>query len=156
MIVTSWTKSIDQSLVYQDHVSILVLSSSLHWYESRNILYSNVPFPVSIDIFDCQIDVPQIPMLPFLVNLLLPMNLSCLICINQTVCKLVVRFTHRQEWIDLLFRWKEDFLYRFNGIKKSQIFQLTVKFLPLTFSLQIVWMSIEWLFNSTEHMFCMP
>jgi hypothetical protein len=57
---------------------------------------------------------------------LFPMNLSRFISVNQAVSKLIMRFADGQKWVNFFFWRQKDFLNRLNGIKKSQILQLTV------------------------------
>ena len=83
------------------------------------------------------------------------MDLSSLISINQAVGKLIMGLTDRQERIDFLLWWKENFFYGLNGIKKAKIFQLIVKPFPLRLGPLIILVGIKRLLNSTEHMFSM-
>lgn len=63
--------------------------------------------------------------------------------------------TDWQEWINLLFRWKKYFFYGLDRIKEPQVFQFIVKSFPFRLVSFILWMRVERLFDSTEHMFGM-
>lgn len=85
-------ESVDESFINEDDVSVFVLLSSLHGYESCKVLDSNVSFSVPIDIFDGEIDVSEIPMLPLFEHLLFPVYFCSFIGVYQTMDEFVVRF----------------------------------------------------------------
>jgi hypothetical protein len=124
----------------------------LNGYKGSNVFHSDVSLAISVHIFDGQVNVSQVPMLPLLIHFLLPMNLCCFVSINQAVNELIMRLANRQEGVNLFFSWEEDLLDNVNRITKPQIAEFLVEPFPLGVA-TVVFISIEGFLNSTEHVF---